>query len=283
MAEPAPGAPADLAGRPGLLHEACRRALAYLDGLDSRPVAPAAAAVRALDGLDFDLPGMGLDAPDVLALLDDLGSPATVASGGPRYFGFVTGGALPVAQAASWLSAAWDQNTALTVMSPAAARLSAVALRWVTELLGLPPGCGGGFVSGATMANATCLAAGRDAVLTRHGWDAARDGLVGAPPVTVVVGSEVHAAVRKALGLVGLGRDRALVLPADEQGRIPPADLPALSGPALVCLQAGNVNSGASDPFVPLVAWAREHGAWVHVDGAFGLWAAVVGGKARQI
>jgi glutamate/tyrosine decarboxylase-like PLP-dependent enzyme len=216
-------------------------------------------------------------------MLDEAGSPATVASAGPRYFGFVTGGTLPAAQAAAWLAAAWDQNAATTVMSPTAALLNAVALRWTAELLGLPAGTGGGFVTGATMANAACLAAARDAVLTRHGWDAAGQGLVGAPPVTVVVGAEVHAAVGKALGLVGLGRDRATVLAADGQGRIDPGDLPALSGPALVCLQAGNVNSGASDPFVPLIAWAREHGAWVHVDGAFGLWAAASPAAARQV
>ncbi len=282
MAEPAPETPADLTGRASLLQDACRRSLDYLGGLAERPVGANPAAVAALDGLDFELPAQGLAAPDVLARLDTLGSPATVASGGPRYFGFVTGGALPVAQAASWLTTAWDQNAALSVMSPAAARLSAVALRWVTELLGLPAGCAGGFVTGATMANATCLAAARDDVLARQGWDAARDGLVGAPPVTVVVGAEVHAAVRKALGLIGLGRDRALVLPADDQGRIRPRDLPALPGPALVCLQAGNVNSGASDPFVPLIAWAREQGAWVHVDGAFGLWAAAAPATAPQ-
>jgi len=219
----------------------------------------------------------------VLALLDEVGSPATVASAGPRYFGFVTGGALPIAQAAAWLSVAWDQNVALTVMSPVAATLNAVALRWVAELLGLPAAVGGGFVTGASMANATCLAAARDAVLTRHGWDAAGQGLVGAPPVTVVVGGQVHTTVRKALGLVGLGRDRAIVLPTDGQGRIDPGNLPALDGPALVCLQAGNVNSGASDPFVPLIAWAHDHGAWVHVDGAFGLWAAASPGLAGQV
>jgi glutamate/tyrosine decarboxylase-like PLP-dependent enzyme len=274
---------AALAGRPALLEDACQRALAYLGGLAERRVGPAAEAVAALDQLDFALPGPGLDATGVLRMLDEFGSPATVASAGPRYFGFVTGGTLPVAQAAAWLGAAWDQNAALTVMSPAAARLNAVALRWVAELLGLPAGTAGGFVSGATMANATCLAAGRDAVLARHGWDAAGQGLVGAPPVTVVVGAEVHAAVRKALGLVGLGRDRAVVLPADGQGRIDPSALPPLSGPALVCLQAGNVNGGASDPFVPLIAWAREHGAWVHVDGAFGLWAAASAATAGQV
>ena len=274
---------ADLAGRPALLQEACERALAYLDGLAGRPVAPAADAVAALGRLDFALPGSGLDPGRVLALLDEAGSPATVASAGPRYFGFVTGGALPIAQAAAWLTTAWDQNVALTVMSPAAATLNAVALRWVAELLGLPAGAGGGFVTGATMANTTCLAAARDAVLTRHGWDAAGQGLVGAPTTTVTGGAQAHTTVRKALGLVGLGRDRAIVLPTDDQGRIDPGGLPALDGPALVCLQAGNVNSGASDPFVPLIGWAHEHGAWVHVDGAFGLWAAASPRTAGQV
>src|SRR5215831_12282847 len=267
-----------VAGRPALLRDACRRALAYLDGLAERRVAPDAEAVAALDGLDFPLPGPGLAGEEVLRLLDEIGSPATVASAGPRYFGFVTGGTLP-----AWQAAAWDQNAATAVMSPTAVLLNAVALRWTAELLGLPAGAGGGFVTGATMANAACLAAARDAVLARHGWDAAGQGLTGAPPVTVVVGAEVHATVRKALGLVGLGRDRATVLAADGQGRIDPGDLPALSGPALVCLQAGNVNSGASDPFVPLIAWAREHGAWVHVDGAFGLWAAASPATAAQV
>jgi glutamate/tyrosine decarboxylase-like PLP-dependent enzyme len=274
---------AALAGRPALLEDAQRRALAYLDGLAGRGVAPPAAAVAALARLDFPLPGPGRDAAEVLALLDDVGSPATVASAGPRYFGFVTGGALPVAVAAAWLIAAWDQNAGMTVMSPAAARLDAVALRWVTELLGLPGGTGGGFVTGATMANATCLAAARDAVLARHSWDAAGQGLIGAPPVTVVTGAEAHATVRKALGLVGLGRDRAVALPADAQGRIVPRDLPELRGPAIVCLQAGNVNSGASDPFGPLIEWARNGHAWVHVDGAFGLWAAASPATSAQV
>jgi glutamate/tyrosine decarboxylase-like PLP-dependent enzyme len=275
---------ADLAGRPALLREACQRALAYLGGLMERPVAPPAEAVAALGRLDFALPGPGLGAGQVLSMLDEVGSPGTVASAGPRYFGFVTGGTLPIAQAAAWLLAAWDQNVALPVMSPTAALLDAVALRWVTEVLGLPEGTGGGFVTGATMANATCLAAARDAVLARHGWDAAGQGLIGAPPVTVVVGAQAHTTVRKALGLIGLGRDRAVVLPADDQGRIVPTSFPMLNeGPTLVCLQAGNVNSGASDPFGPIVAWAHERGAWVHVDGAFGLWAAASPSLAGQV
>lgn len=283
MPEPSLDIADALGGREALLRDACERALRYLGTLAERVVWPGPAATAALDGLDFPLPARGLAPGEVLRLLDETGSPATVATGGPRYFGFVNGGALPVAQAASWLIAAWDQNAALDVMSPAAARLGRVALRWVTELLGLPAGTGGGFVTGATMANATCLAAARDAVLGRHGWDAAGDGLVGAPPVTVAVGGEVHATVRKALGIVGLGRDRAMVLPADGQGRIDPRGLPALAGPAIVCLQAGNVNTGASDPFPALIEWAASHGAWVHVDGAFGLWAAASPPVAGQV
>jgi glutamate/tyrosine decarboxylase-like PLP-dependent enzyme len=261
-----------LAERPGLFRDACERAVAYLSQMADRRVAPDQAAVANLLELGFPLPRHGLGAAGALRLLDDVGSPGTVASNGPRYFGFVTGGALPAAQAAAWLTAAWDQNAAFTVMSPVAARCGEVAAGWLADLLGLPfADCA--FVTGATMANATCLAAARDAVLTLHGWDAAGQGLVGAPPVTVVVGAEVHATVRKALGIIGLGRDRATVLPVDGQGRIVPRGLPALSGPAIVCLQAGNVNTGASDPFRPLIEWAREQRAWVHVDGAFGLWA----------
>ena len=191
--------------RAALLADAAGRAGRYLQRLADRAVAPSAEAVLALDELDFALPEAGLEPSRVLAALDEVGSAATVASAGPRYFGFVTGGALPIAVAASWLLSAWDQNAGLSVMSPVATRLDAVAIRWVCQLLGLPAGTSGGFVSGATMANAACLAAGRDAVLTRAGWDAAAVGLVGAPPIQVVVGDEVHAAALKALGLIGFG------------------------------------------------------------------------------
>jgi glutamate/tyrosine decarboxylase-like PLP-dependent enzyme len=281
--ESALDAKAMLAGRAALLRDACERGVAYLDGVADRPVAPGRQAIIGLDELAFPLPARGLGGPRALRVLDEVGSPATVASNGPRYFGFVTGAALPAAQAASWLSAAWDQNAALSVMSPVAARCSDVAIGWVADLLGLPEGTTGGFVTGATMANATCLAAARDAMLTRHGWDAAGQGLVGAPPVTVVVGAEVHTTIRKALGIVGLGRDRAIVLPADRQGRIDPRNLPELAGPAIVCLQAGNVNTGTSDPFGPLIDWAAAHRAWVHVDGAFGLWAAASPATRAQV
>ena len=283
MAESALDIEAMLAGRPALLREACDRALAYLDGVADRPVAPSKQALTDLAELNFPLPKHGLGATRALQALDDIGSPATVTSNGPRYFGFVTGGAFPVAQAASWLTAAWDQNAGLTVMSPVASLCGEVAAGWITELLELPSSTTGVFVTGATMANATCLAAARDAVLSQSGWDAARLGLIGAPPITVVVGGEVHATIRKALGIIGLGRDRATVLPVDNQGRILARDLPTLNGPAIVCLQAGNVNTGASDPFGPLTEWARSFGAWVHVDGAFGLWAAASPATASEV
>jgi glutamate/tyrosine decarboxylase-like PLP-dependent enzyme len=275
-----PGAGTD---RDALLADAGERARRYLDGVAERPVTPPPEAVAALDKFVFPLPEKGLDPSQVLALLDDVGSPATVATAGPRYFGFVIGGALPVAVAASWLLAAWDQNVGLSVMSPAGAFLDRAAMAWVRELLGLPEGTVGSFVSGATMANTTCLAAARDGVLTRVGWDAASLGLVGAPPIQVVVGEEVHTSVSKALGLVGLGRDRVLRLPVDDQGRILAENLPKLESPAIVCLQAGNVNSGASDPFVPLIDWAHSQGAWAHVDGAFGLWAAACPEVASEV
>jgi glutamate/tyrosine decarboxylase-like PLP-dependent enzyme len=266
-----------------LLADAADRAARYLADLDDRRVAPAPPAVAALDSLDTSVPERGTDPAEVLALLDEVGSPATVATAGPRYFGFVTGGTHPAGLAAAVLALAWDQNAALSVMSPTAARLDAIAVRWIAELLGMPAGTDGAFVTGATMANATALAAARDHVLAEAGWDAREDGLLGAPPVTVVVGAEAHTTVHKALGLVGLGRRRVVTLPVDDQGRIVPVDLPALTGPAIVCLQAGNVNSGASDPFGPLVSWARAGGAWVHVDGAFGLWAAACPETAAQV
>jgi glutamate/tyrosine decarboxylase-like PLP-dependent enzyme len=196
-----------------------------------------------------------------------------VANAGGRYFGFVTGGALPAALAANFLAAAWDQNAFGFVSSPAAAKFEDAALGWVKQALGLPLDAGGALVTGATMANFTGLAAARNEVLRRAGWDVDRDGLFGAPELTVYVGEEVHAVIDKVLSMLGLGRNRVHRLPVDDQGRIIARDLPTISGPAIVCLQAGNVNSGAFDPADELIAWAHEFDAWVHVDGAFGLWA----------
>ena len=257
-----------------LLADAAGRAGRYLAGIDGRPVAPGAAALAGLSRFDEPLPEVTGDPAATLALLDEAGSAATMASTGGRYFGFVTGGSYPVAVAAGWLATAWDQNTTLPVMSPVAARLHDVATGWLAGLLGLPAGTAAVFVSGAAMASTAALAAARDHQLARAGWDVQADGLFGAPELTVVIGEYAHSTVLKALGLVGLGRNRVRRVPADDQGRMRADCLPQdVTGPVVVCAQAGEVNTGAFDPFPAIVEWARRHQGWVHVDGAFGLWA----------
>ena len=257
-----------------LLRDAAERAAKYLDGLDARAVAPDAQAVAALTALDVPLPSHGCEDAQVLAELDRFGSPATMAMAGRRFFGFVIGGSLPATLAANWLATAWDQNSALSNVTPSTARFEQVALRWLIELFGLPSETGGAFVTGATVANFVALAAARHAVLARAGWSVEADGLFGAPPITVVVGEEAHASLIKALGLLGLGRNRVVKVPVDDQGRMRADALPDFELPAIVCTQAGNVNTGAIDPIGEICARVRGRGAWVHVDGAFGLWAA---------
>ncbi len=256
-----------------LLQTTFDRAARYLDQIDNRQVAPSPAAVRRLEQLGGPLPDQSTDPEVVIALLDDIGSDATVATNAGRFFGFVVGGSLPVTTAANWLAAAWDQNAGLDILSPVASAVEQIALDWLLDVLSLPAGSGGGFVSGATMANLSGLAAARHALLERQGWDVNAQGLFGAPPITVVVGDEVHVSVLKALTLLGLGRERVIRVPVDDQGRMRADALPALNNTTLVCLQAGNVNTGACDPAVEICAAARDTGAWVHVDGAFGLWA----------
>jgi glutamate/tyrosine decarboxylase-like PLP-dependent enzyme len=262
-----------------LLRTTAERAIRYVHELPERRVAPDAAALAGLERFDEPLPDGPDDPERVIALLDEAGSPATMASAGPRFFGFVIGGSQPVALAANWLAAAWDQNAGASTASPVAATLESVAQRWLVELFGLPPTTVAGFVTGATMANLTALAAARHAVLARVGWDVEARGLTGAPAVTVIVGDEVHPSLVKGLGLLGLGRERVHRVPADEQGRVRADLLPTICGPTIVCAQAGNVNTGAFDPFGDTVEVARAAGAWVHVDGAFGLWA---GASARH-
>ena len=260
--------------RTALLKRAARDAMDYLEGVDERSVAPRPEAVAALSALRGPLPPGPTSPEAVLHLLDTYGSPATVGKNNGRFFGFVNGGCLPTALAASWLVSAWDQNAAFYVQSPTAIVLEEIALEWVRQLLGLPEGTGGAVVTGATMANFTALAAARHALLERAGWDVEGDGLFGAPPITVVVGEEAHASVTKALGLLGLGRKRVVRVPVDGQGRMRPDALPPLDGRTILCLQAGNVNTGAFDAAAAICPVARAAGAWIHVDGAFGLWAA---------
>jgi len=257
-------------------------ARAFLEGLPERPVGGGEAP-----GLRRALTDAG---EDPVAVIEDLAAdadPGIVASAGPRYLGFVTGGALPVALAADWLVSAWDQMAGLHSSSPAAATAEEVAAEWALELLGLPPTASVGFTTGAQMANFTCLAAARHAVLSQFGWQVERHGLFGAPEIEVVVGEEVHVTVLNALRLLGLGEERVRRVAADRNGAMDAGALVAAlaggRGPAIVCAQAGNVNTGACDPLEPIAEAAAARGAWLHVDGAFGLWAAASPRFARLV
>jgi glutamate/tyrosine decarboxylase-like PLP-dependent enzyme len=253
-------------------------AAAFLHSLEPRPVNARARFDELVAALDRPLP----DAPEEpLAVIEHLAAavePGLVAAPGPRYFGFVTGGTLPAATAADWLVTAWDQNAALHVMSPAMSAIEEVTARWLLDVLGLPRTASVGFVTGATMANVTALAAARHEVLRRAGWDVEAHGLQSAPRVTVVAGAQAHASLQQACRLVGFGAATILRVDADGQGRMRPDALEAVlrdvSPPVIVCAQAGNVNTGAFDPLAEVAALAHARGAWLHVDGAFGLWAA---------
>ena len=256
-----------------LLQMAAARASRYLGAIGDRHVGPTSADVASLAQLGGALAQEGRDAEAILDLLDRVGSPATMAVMGRRFFGGVIGGSLPVTVAAHWLADAWDQNACLFELSPVAAYVEEVVLSWLIDLFGLPVESGGALVVGTQTAHVTALAAARHALLAKAGWDVEQDGLFGAPPITVVVGEEAHATVLKALALLWLGRRRIITVPVDSQGRMQAAELPRLSGQTILCVQLGNVNSGCCDPLDTLCDAARQSGAWVHVDGAFGLWA----------
>lgn len=266
-----------------LLQDAARRAIQYRNNVDSRTVAPTPEALQQLELLDEPMPEKPTDPAEVLRLLDEIGSPATMATAGGRFFGFVVGGSMPATVAANWLAAAWDQEAGQEVTAPIGAALENVCSRWLVELFSLPPTTGVGFVSGATMANFCGLAAARHALLEREGWDVERNGLFGAPPITVMVGDQVHASVLKALSLLGLGRERVVRIPADDQGRMRAELLPQIEGPTIVCAQAGHVATGAFDPLEDICTIAHERQAWVHVDGAFGMWAAAAPKRAHLV
>ena len=260
--------------RDELLRQAAEVARSYARTIGDRQVAPSIADLDHLKKFHEPFPNTPSEPLHVLRMLDEVGSPATVATTGGRYFGFVTGGSVPASLAANWLAAAWDQNSGLRVMSPIGAELEEVVLGWVCEALGLPSNCEGGLVTCATTANFTALIAARHALLARAGWNVADDGMFGAPPIEVVVGEEVHASILKALTLAGFGKKRLTLVPVDGQGRMRADKLPRLSDRTILCIQAGNVNTGAFDPAAEICPRAHEQNAWVHVDGAFGLWAA---------
>ena len=261
----------------GALERAALHAREWLGSLNDRPVGPRATADDLATALGGTLPAEGSDAVSVVDLLAATAEPGLMGIGSGRFFGWVMGGTFPVGLAADWLVSAWDQNAGMRAPTPAVAAIEEVAARWLLQLLGLPPSADVGFVTGATMSNFTCLAAARFSVLDRVGWDVHTHGLSGAPKVHVLVGAERHDTVDVALRYLGLGRPT--VVAADAQGRIRSDALAdALSelpdGPTIVCLQAGNLHSGSFDPFVEAISLARQRGAWTHIDGAFGLYAA---------
>jgi glutamate/tyrosine decarboxylase-like PLP-dependent enzyme len=268
--------------------EAARRiATTYLDGVKDRHVGACASNAELIEALGGPIPA---GAHDPIAVLEQLSANADrglIASAGPRYFGFVTGGAVPVTVAADWMASAWDQNACLFVSSPAASAIEDIVSSWVLELLGLPRQSGVGFVTGCHMANFTCLAAARHEVLRRAGWNVETQGLQRAPRVRVIAGAEVHISAVGALRYLGFGTEEIELIPVDNQGRMRAdaleAALKGASGPIIIATQAGNVSTGASDPIEAIVAAARPHRAWVHVDGAFGLWAAAVPDLRSQV
>ncbi|MFT5424938.1 MAG: glutamate/tyrosine decarboxylase-like PLP-dependent enzyme [Phycisphaerales bacterium] len=259
------------AGR--MIREGAQRGAAYLAGVGDRPVAASAEAVAGLSELDEAMPGGPSEPGETLGMLDRVGSPATTATAGPRYFGFVIGGQVPAAAGAGVLVSVWDQNAGMQAGSPIGSKTEEVAGRWMLELLGLDPACAVGFATGATMANFTALCAARHWVCANAGWDVEGQGLMGGPAIRVVAGEQVHISVRKSVSLAGLGRDRIELVKADEQGRMIPGELPELDERTILLLQAGDVNSGTFDFYEEIIPRAKAAGAWVHVDGAFGLWA----------
>jgi len=245
----------------------------YVSTIHSRRVFPTSEAVDNLSKFDEPLPQFSCDASSVIHQLHEYAAPATVATTGGRYFGLVVGGSTPAAMGASMLCAAWDQIAILEATSPAAVRLERIAAKWVIELLSLPSGSSVGFTTGTSVANLVCLAAARNAQYKKLGIDLSEVGMSGAPPLNIVVSEQAHITVHKALGLLGFGKNQITKLPCDNEGRIVPAALTNIGKDTIVCLQAGNVNSGASDPFADIIPRAKAANAWVHVDGAFGLWA----------
>ena len=267
------------ASRPELLKRTNELANNFLDGVVDRPVArPVEFDQLLLEMRAEGLPIDGDDPKQIIEQLANLADRAVVATAGPRYFGFVVGGSLPVTVAADWLTSVWDQNAAFYAHSPLAAAAEQISAEWLIELFGLANGTSVGFVSGGTMANFTGLAAGRHALLAKLGWDVERQGLFGAPAITVVTSDESHVSIFASLQMLGLGSERVVKVPADGQGRMRPDQLRSiLAGiqtPVLVCAQAGNVNTGSFDPVAEIAAGVREQPSWLHVDGAFGLWAA---------
>ena len=265
-----------------LLNLTKKQSLKYLKALPQKRVSPSQKSLKKLNKLSFELPDEPTDPEKVLRLLNKVGSKNTVTSNGGRYFGFVFGGATPASLAANWLAATWDQNAAFKIASPIGVKVEEVAGKWLLDLFQLPKQSAVGFVTGTTMANFSGIVAARHAILKRKGWNVEAQGLNGAPPIRIIVGEEIHASMLKAIALAGLGTENLLKVPTDDQGRMIAEKLPDIDDSTLICVQAGNVNTGAIDPIKKVCLKANEKGAWVHVDAAFGLWARVSPKMAMQ-
>lgn len=257
-------------------------AVRYLDELPAKRVFPDGEALKKLESLRIPLPEKPTDPSEVLETLNRVGSPNAVASNGARYFGFVFGGTLTASLASNWLAAAWDQNAVFKISSPIGAALEKISAGWLLDLLQLPAQSSVGFVTGTTMANFCGVLAARHSIYERKGWNSKQKGINGAPPIRIVVGEEVHASMLRALVLAGFGLDNLVRVPADDQGRIKADEIPPLDDSTLLCLQAGNVNTGAIDPIKKICTAAKDRGAWIHIDGAFGLWARVSSARAQM-
>ena len=246
----------------------------YIDKADEMPAFPSDEAIAGLENLDGPTPKEGTPAEDVLDMLNEYAAPATVGTTTGRYFGFVIGNVIPAALGAAWMMNAWNQNGGMYVGSPSAAKLEAVAEKWIVDILGLPEGTAMGAVTGSTNAILCALTTARDHILKKQGYDIHAKGFRGAPKVRLVMSEQIHAAVKESLSVVGFGSEEAELVPCDELGRIIPGEMPELDETCLVLVQAGNVNGGSFDPIGEVCDIANKAGAWVHVDGAFGLWAA---------
>ncbi|MBN1553802.1 MAG: aspartate aminotransferase family protein [Phycisphaerae bacterium] len=256
-----------------ILDEFSRIAKDYLQHINDRSVFPLPEDLEKMKRMDIPLQEDSLDPEQVIHELHELGSPATVTSAGNRYFGFVIGGALPASLGANLVAGIWDQNAGIDAASPVSCFLETLCQKWLVQLLDLPQETAAGFVTGATMANFTCLAAARHALLQKQGWNVEENGLFQAPRIKIIVGEEVHVSVLKALSMLGMGRNNVIKIPVDSQGRMKPDGIRKISGPSIICAQVGNVNTGAFDPMEEICEIAAHMDAWVHVDGAFGLWA----------
>jgi glutamate/tyrosine decarboxylase-like PLP-dependent enzyme len=271
----------DSENRSRLLTNASKMGIHFLDSLKDRRAFPSSEDLEKLKGFIEPIPEQPTDPDLTLWMLNEIGSKGTVANAGGRYFGFVIGGSNPVSLAANWLSGAWDQNSGLEVTSPIGATLEKVCSGWLSEILPVSKNAVAGFVTGVTVANFCGLAAARHSLLKKRGWDVQAKGLFGAPPIKVVIGEEAHGSLLKALSLVGFGRERVIKVPVDKQGKMIVEKFPDdIDDMTIVCLQAGHVNTGAFDPAAEIIPMVKNKGAWIHVDGAFGLWAGASPGKA---